>query len=83
MPIATQTEPEAQSRADTIASLKAGVDKLSVNGQSVDLRAYSNFDATPATGTEFRDYSPDGRPTLSIQDVLADDAKIKALGRLV
>lgn len=82
MPIATQTQP---AQTETIANLKAGVDKLALNGDVgvIDLRTYSHFDATPVLGTEFRDYSRDGKPTLSIKEVLADDRKIKALGRLV
>lgn len=48
-----------------------------------DIRSYSNFDSTPATGTEFRTVSNDGKPILTVRDILGNDERLKALGRLV
>jgi hypothetical protein len=50
---------------------------------TVDLRQYSSFDNSPSIGTEFREFSKEGKPVLSIREVLGDDSKLKALGRLV
>lgn len=81
MPIATPV----RSQAETIESLKAKVAALHVepSSSSTSLRTYSSFDNTPAIGTEFREYSKDGKPVLSIRDVLQDENKLRALGRLV
>lgn len=51
--------------------------------ETFDLTKYSSFQSTPAIGTEFRAYSPDGRPVLSIRDILGDETRLKALGKLV
>jgi hypothetical protein len=59
-----------------VEQLKA---QLAATSLDADLRAYPHFDNTPGIGTEFRS-GPDG---LKIGDVLADKAKLKALGRLV
>lgn len=47
------------------------------------LRAFSNFDTTPATGTEFRSVSTDGKPVLSIKEVMQDTEKLRALAHLI
>jgi hypothetical protein len=89
MPIATQ-----QPLPLTIDSLKLALkDTVIANGSStVTSQAadsseltnrYSNFAATPATGTEFRSISTDGKPTLSIREVLEDEHKLAQLGKLV
>lgn len=65
----------------TVEQLKAKLSNTSVS--SADLRAFENFDSTQHIGTEFPTYSANGKPVLDIRDVLADDAKLKALGRLV
>jgi alpha-ketoglutarate-dependent taurine dioxygenase len=54
-----------------------------VASSSSPLRAYSQFNNTPATGTEFRSVSSDGKPVLTIADVLKDDEKLRALATLV
>lgn len=78
-PVATQTLNESVTAP--IETLKLKLQATSI--EAADLRRFSHFDASPAIGTEFRAYSPDGKPTLSIREVLKDDAKLKALGRLV
>ena len=80
-PVATQTLTETVSAP--IETLKLKLQATSLDLTPANLRRYSHFDASPAIGTEFRAYSPDGKPTLSIREVLKDDAKLKALGRLV
>ncbi|WVQ62898.1 uncharacterized protein L199_001047 [Kwoniella botswanensis] len=78
MPIAVQEQ-------NPVETIKAALTKVSVTetNESFDLRSYSHFDATPSIGTEFRAYSPDGKPTLSIRDILGNTEREKALGRLV
>ncbi|OWZ62483.1 hypothetical protein AYX14_05291 [Cryptococcus neoformans] len=75
----------AASTTNPIESIKAGLAAVDVNKETVfDLRAYSHFDSTPSIGTEFRDSSSkDGKPVLSIRDILGHDERLKALGRLV
>lgn len=70
---------------DAIEALKEAVSKVTVSevSETPDLRSYAHFDATPSIGTEFRTISSDGQPILKIEDVLADQNKLKALGRLV
>jgi hypothetical protein len=86
-PIATQTLTETVSAPIETLKLKLQATSLDTPAPAAptaaDLRQFSHFDASPAIGTEFRAYSPDGKPTLSIREVLKDDAKLKALGRLV
>jgi hypothetical protein len=79
MPIATTNTTQ------TIESLKSNVGHLTLNPQlpAADLRAYAHIDNSPSIGTEFRSYSKNGSPILTIREVLADEAKLKALGRLV
>ncbi|KAL1413317.1 hypothetical protein Q8F55_001074 [Vanrija albida] len=52
-----------------------------------ELLAHSHVHTSPSLGTEFRAPSiaaaTDGKPSLSIRDVLEDEGKIKALARLV
>lgn len=82
-PIATQTQTQTQTESTgPIESLKLRLQATDIT-ETADLRTYSHFDTNPAIGTEFRAYSPDGKPTLSIREVLKDEAKLKALGRLV
>jgi hypothetical protein len=72
------------SPAPTVESIKAGLAATTLDAPQVaDLRAYSHFDSTPATGTEFRAEARNGAPALKIRDVLASEAKLRALGRLV
>jgi hypothetical protein len=89
MPIATQQAPKS-----TIDSLKSALKETVIsdtpaafNSQAADsselTSKYSNFAATPATGTEFRAISTDGKPTLSIREVLEDEQKLAQLGKLV
>lgn len=82
-PVATSTATATQ----TVESLKQAVGGLTLNANgslpTVDLRQYSSFDNTPSIGTEFKSITKDGKPILSIGDVLKDEAKLKALGRLV
>ena len=83
---------------DAIDHIKAALKQNSLNGSSdrssksassstpapaFSFDRYSNFQSTPAIGIEFRAYSPDGKPVLSIRDVLGNDERLKALGRLV
>lgn len=65
----------------TIENLKANLAQVTL--EEVDLQSYSSFDSTPSIGTEFTSTSTNGKPVLDIRDVLADEAKLKALGRLV
>ncbi len=69
MPIAIQ-EPKS-----TIETLKAALASTSINttnnaDSSLLTSHYSSFDATPSTGTEFRAISTDGKPILTIRDIL-------------
>ncbi|TXT12834.1 hypothetical protein VHUM_01235 [Vanrija humicola] len=75
----------ATPTATPVEALKAGVDALNLGVEAADLSVYGQFDNTPSTGTEFRSVptKSDSRPLLTIKEVLADDAKLKALGRLV
>ena len=80
--------PVAVPASDTerrIDELKTASQTLSLHDDHlpINLRDFSSFDATPSIGTEFRAHSTDGKPILSIRDVLGDDIKLKALGRLV
>lgn len=81
-------------QTETIESIKQSIGNLHLNAvttptsvpatlPTVDLRQYSSFDNSPSIGTEFREFSKEGKPVLDIRDVLGDDAKLKALGRLV
>lgn len=73
------TEP-----ASAVETIKANLAKVSlVSPDNVDLTTYSSFNSTPSIGTEFPAESKGGKPVLDIRDVLADQAKLKALGRLV
>lgn len=84
-PVATGTNTATQ----TIESLKQAVGGLTLNANAkesqptLDLREYASFDSTPSIGTEFKSLTKDGKPILDIREVLQDDAKLKALGRLV
>jgi hypothetical protein len=89
MPIATKQAPKS-----TIDSLKSALKETvisdtpaAITSQAADsselTNKYSNFAATPATGTEFRAISTDGKPTLSIREVLEDEQKLAQLGKLV
>lgn len=80
-PVATSTTTATQ----TIESIKQAVGGLTLQATAptVNLREYASFDNSPSIGTEFREYSKDGKPILSIREVLKDEAKLKALGRLV
>ncbi|KIR57510.1 taurine dioxygenase [Cryptococcus bacillisporus CA1873] len=80
MPVALATPT-----INPIESIKTGLAAVDVNKETpFDLRAYSHFDSTPSIGTEFRDSpSKDGKPVLSIRDILRNDERLKALGRLV
>lgn len=78
IPIATQT----------IESIKQSIGNLHLQAPApstptVDLRKYSSFDNSPSIGTEFREFSKEGKPVLDIRSVLGDETKLKALGRLV
>ncbi|KAK4687871.1 hypothetical protein P7C73_g2241, partial [Tremellales sp. Uapishka_1] len=83
MPVAVQTAT-SEAIADPVGAIKSALAStdLSANSSSA-LRLFSNFDSTPSIGTEFRAYSPDGKPVLSIRQVLEDETKLRALGRLV
>ncbi|WVQ73326.1 hypothetical protein IAR50_002894 [Cryptococcus sp. DSM 104548] len=78
MPVAVSTPAPIESLKATLAATTLG-DAT----KPFDIRAYSHFDSTPSIGTEFREWSKDGKPTLSIRDVLGNDERLKALGRLV
>ena len=86
-PVATGTNTATQ----TIESLKQAVGGLTLNANAnpkdslptLNLRDYASFDSTPSIGTEFKSLTKDGKPILDIREVLQDDAKLKALGRLV
>lgn len=79
-------------QTQTIESIKQSIGNLHLNATpasapaslpTVNLRQYSSFDNSPSIGTEFREFSKEGKPVLDIREVLSDDAKLKALGRLV
>lgn len=75
--------PIAVSEPTTVSveTLKNNIAQVTIS--DVDLRSYASFDSTPVIGTEFSATSTDGKPVLDIRAVLADEAKLKALGRLV
>jgi hypothetical protein len=84
-PVAIDNTPIA---TQTIDSIKASIGNLHLNvptpsTPTVDLRKYSSFDNSPSIGTEFREFSKEGKPVLDIRSVLGDETKLKALGRLV
>lgn len=82
-PVATATTTATQ----TVESLKQAVGNLTLNASTstpaLNLREYASFDNTPSIGTEFKSVTKDGKPILDVRAVLGDDAKLKALGRLV
>lgn len=77
MPIAT-----ASQATTTVEDLKSRVGTLTLESP-VNLAQYEQIQNSPSIGTEFRSYSKKGKPVLTIREVLKDDAKIAALGRLV
>jgi hypothetical protein len=87
-PVAIDNTPIA---TQTIESIKQSIGSLHLNATptptpstpTVDLRKYSSFDNSPSIGTEFREFSKEGKPVLNIREVLGDESKLKALGRLV
>jgi hypothetical protein len=84
-PVAIDNTPIA---TQTIESIKQSIGNLHLQAPSapsptVDLRKYSSFDNSPSIGTEFREFSKEGKPVLDIRSVLGDESKLKALGRLV
>ena len=84
-PVAIDNTPIA---TQTIDSIKASIGNLHLQAPApstptVDLRKYSSFDNSPSIGTEFREFSKEGKPVLDIRSVLGDETKLKALGRLV
>lgn len=81
MPVATSTSTSTQT--STIDNLKSAVGHLTLNPPLVDLRQYAHFDNSPSIGTEFKSYDKNGKPVITIREVLADETKLKALGRLV
>jgi hypothetical protein len=89
-PVAIDNAPVATT-IQTIESIKQSIGNLHLNATStpvpstptVDLRKYSSFDNSPSIGTEFREFSKEGKPVLDIRSVLGDESKLKALGRLV
>lgn len=66
-----------------IAAIKAAA--ASKPAEIVDLRQYSHFHLTPVIGTEFRlpHTARDGKPTLPFREILDDQEKLRALGKLV
>lgn len=88
-PIAISS-PSHNESYHAIDQIKAALSQTKLNNpiaqssaEKFDFTQYSHFDATPSIGTEFRAYSPDGKPVLNIRDILGNDARLKALGRLV
>jgi hypothetical protein len=86
-PVAIDNAPVA-THTQTIDSIKASIGNLHLNAPApftptVDLRKYSSFDNSPSIGTEFREFSKEGKPVLDIRSVLGDESRLKALGRLV
>jgi len=84
-PVAIDNTPIA---TQTIESIKQSIGNLHLQAPApstptVDLRKYSSFDNSPSIGTEFREFSKEGKPVLDIRSVLGDETKLKALGRLV
>ena len=80
MPVATTS-----TSTQTVETLKSTLGRLILQPQapSFDLRQYAHFDSSPSIGTEFKSYSKEGRAVLNIRDILADEEKLRALGRLV
>lgn len=85
---------ESHSVPNIVDSLKDGVSTITVSEArsaspssdaegDLDFSAYSSLDNTPVIGTEFRDYSRDGKPVLDIRTILGNEARLRALGRLV
>jgi hypothetical protein len=86
-PVAIDNAPVATT-IQTIDSIKASINNDNLNAAApstptVDLRKYSSFDNSPSIGTEFREFSKEGKPVLDIRSVLGDETKLKALGQLV
>ncbi|ODN76600.1 hypothetical protein L202_05257 [Cryptococcus amylolentus CBS 6039] len=90
MPVALAQQPQAYT-TNPIDSLKASLSSVTVSEAPpspkkenvFDLRSFAHFDSTPSIGTEFREWSKDGEPILSIREILDSDERIKALGRLI
>jgi len=76
---------ETTTSTQTTGKLKSNVGQLTLQPQVpvIDLRQYAHFDSSPSIGTEFKPYYKEGKPTLSIKEVLQDEGKLRALGKLV
>ncbi|KAK1926878.1 putative taurine dioxygenase [Papiliotrema laurentii] len=79
MPVATVSETVT---TPSVQDLKSSLGRLNLRPEA-DLRQFEHIDNSPSIGTEFRSYSKKGKPVLTIREVLADEGKLAALGRLV
>ena len=79
MPVATVSETVT---TPSVQDLKSSLGRLHLRPEA-DLRQFEHIDNSPSIGTEFRSYSKKGKPVLTIREVLADEGKLAALGRLV
>ncbi|WVQ83416.1 hypothetical protein IAT38_005557 [Cryptococcus sp. DSM 104549] len=74
----------ADQAATTVDSLKASLAAVEIDSSKpFDFANYAHFEATPSIGTEFRAHSREGKPILSIRDILGKEDRLRALGRLV
>ncbi|WVQ81151.1 hypothetical protein IAT38_003273 [Cryptococcus sp. DSM 104549] len=82
MPVAVDNN----TPTDSVSSIKANLASVTLDGTEAkpfDIRSYAHFDSTPSIGTEFRAHSREGKPILSIRDILGKEDRLRALGRLV
>ncbi|ODN75222.1 hypothetical protein L202_06418 [Cryptococcus amylolentus CBS 6039] len=82
MPVATPHAPQS-SLVDTLKASVSHVEHKDHSEEPFNLRAFAHFDSAPSIGTEFREFSKDGKPVIDIRDLLGDETKLRALGRLV
>lgn len=84
MPVATQTQSALETLKDAVLPVLPQVASSPSPLQSTGtLESYASIDLTPSIGTEFVAYEKDGKPSLSVREVLKDSKKLRDLAILV
>ncbi|KAJ9104744.1 hypothetical protein QFC19_003885 [Naganishia cerealis] len=84
MPVATQTvNPVETLKKDLSAVLPQIASAPAPLESTGSLDGYASIDLTPSIGTEFVAYKRDGKPTISVREVLQDEKKLRDLAILV
>lgn len=84
MSVVTQTQTALENLKDAVLPVLPQVASSPAPLQSTGtLDGYAYINLTPSIGTEFVDYKRDGKPTLSVREVLDDPKKLRDLAILV